>query len=405
MYTLIKALCRTERTWKETDVSDLPLKELYRIYNEVLLILSHPYWPTDRVLEMGTLRVDLIASNATVGDWLASLGNTTLDTSGEADVYLTRKDVCYYRVWDTGFDVDFTNLGVHPDHDINETAARDLRVSKTGVDPADLYNNFLFTVNGFIHPVAATEHGVYIQDGNLTGTTENDNRLGMIDFRGVGGIEYHPIDDSTILDKPMVPANDRVKVTVDVPTEDRTFMVVLGGFLMPLDSVVRASGDNTVVLDFSNLDMEKRFLVGRKSLGYPDIMPESFFDYSFSPMYLNSAEFYSALLRNKFSFLVSIKNPKIYTEHRYLEYSGLPGRYYSPHLARGIVQFSNGKLADYMNVGNKKDFVISTPVEYERKLDYRTVGKHEALINASDSSERLDPHPHCTAEEFILYTY
>lgn len=408
MYTLEAIHCRVKRQWlllEDDSLATITLKQLLKDYDDVWIVLSNPHLIEDEVFDLSSRRPEFDSSEQTVNQWLEDNGELTIETMGSVREVFNRKELQSIDAWMTGFNIEYSTAAMHPQSNFHENTAKDLRVWKEGVDPIMMYHNFLPTVNGFVHPTDASEHGLYILDGNVNGRITGDNQVGLLDFRGLGGFSYHPIDDSTIKSDPMVPSNKRVVVNVDVDLTDKTVMLVLGGFLMPLDSVVKAAGEKRVALDFRNMDMDERFIDMRKSLDVSDLAPPAYFEDGFNPAYLNSPEFYDKLLRNKHSFLIAINCPKVYLEERPLAYSGFYGRYLTHRPAIGYVQFANHKLAEYINFGTPDDIVIVTGDNTKKLLDKNTVVDNDSMEVSNDSYDRDHRKLIRDCKEVQLYTY
>lgn len=401
MYELTNLWVLDGREWSELDVPSLKTtKELLREHDDVRIAVRHPHEPKVDVVDLSVYRHRIDGRNITFEQWLESIGEETLIVLGSVEEIMEPMRVGMKDTWEAGYDISYTTVDMHPDVEINENQARDLLIAKEGVEANTLWENFLFTVNGFIHRANPGPTGVYLMDGNFNATRSADNRVAMIDFTKVGGVRYHNISDDTIELE-----DDALYLTVEEDLSDRTVMMVLGGYLLPLDRYVRSVSDKVFELDLKQYPLKERFVEAREILDLSEFNAMQQKDGQLSPSSIDTREFLVALLNNHNSFLVSVGTKHLYQSIKRLTSDGLPGKYRSDVPVYGMLRFSNGKLAEYKNNGHKDNFVVSTAVEYDKPYIMNTVKHNDDVPLAQNNYAPNDRRTLCYLEEYTWYTF
>ena len=124
MYEYQKAVVKHRRPdvrFEEMDVSQLPVKDLLRTYENIYLVLSHPVLGVKHTLKMReneTIFVEVL-EGTTVAQWLVANGNNTLPTE-EGVPEVSTSYVMARDAWQAGFKVDVCVPSGSPFNDAND---------------------------------------------------------------------------------------------------------------------------------------------------------------------------------------------------------------------------------------------------------------------------------------------
>jgi hypothetical protein len=402
MYEHLYTLVRVGRVWSKIEVNDVSLADLYRKYDDIWLVLSHALWNENKVLNMMNYRTSFDHYAGTLQTWLDEIQGKTLVIAGGEDAMVKRLTIKSYDLWDVGFKVQYFNRGAHPDSAINSNQARDVLATKDGVDYMELYKNCLFHVNGFVHPADASDSGLCIMDANLNASKAGDNRLGVIDFSELGGFEYIPITEDSLVEHYNAEASRKVWVSTEKDISDKTLFLVLGGYLLDIGRSCTTAGDHLINLEFDGLDIVDMYRRSYKTLDFSTLLKDILVVYEqspwlnltveelrnvyHSPEFINSPEFMIGLLLNPHSFIIAVNSDKVCLEKTRVMHTNIPGKYVAEEVPEGILKFSNLKLAEATITGNRDDIVISTSPEVDNLWNASTVF-HSDKLKMADMSE------------------
>jgi len=333
-YQLVAAKARSkglDATWSDVDITSVKIGALFSTYSNVWLTLHHSASPDNVYLELNSVREQVSATyhGLTVPQWLQAIGNDALPTSvtmPELKLRLVR----YNDAWRAGYNVKPIDRFRHDDADIPYGEKNDLLLSKDGVDFNVNYRYALVTVNGFFHRTGASPTGLQVVDGGRTGRIANDNQVGMHSFLGVGTLDFIPITPSMIY-KTIETSKfaDRAYIELPYDTEDKTVLLVLGGYLHVLDEVYTKIGPRSLRVNFNKIALPERYFDSRKTI---DLSSLPLTHDENNPDHVSVPELYSDAVLTAYmclpqSFIVVVNAKDFFVRRHPVANSQIPGRY------------------------------------------------------------------------------
>lgn len=354
-YQLVAAKARSkglDATWSDVDITSVKIGALFSTYSNVWLTLSHSALEDDVYLELNAV-LDLVAATyhgLTVPQWLQAIGNDSLPTSTSMP-NLTLRRVRYNDVWRAGYDVKPIDRFRHDDATIPFGEKNDLLLSKPGVDFNVNYRYALVSVNGFFHRTGASPTGLQVVDGGRTGRIANDNQIGMHSFQGVGTLDFIPITPSMIYKTADTSKlADRAYIELPYDTEDKTVLLVLGGYLHVLDEAYTKIGPRSLRINFNKIALVERYFDSRKTIDLSSLPltrdPENP-DHVSVPELLSDATL-TAYMCLPQSFIVVVNAKDFFVRRHPVTNSQIPGRYEVVKGTERLPLFGPwGKVCDY----------------------------------------------------------
>lgn len=368
MYSLVKSLARTRgRTgsWSEVDLSAMDVFRLWTDYSRIYLILTNPVVVGQVSLDLNTVRsrLTLVKPGTTVTQWLVGLGNESLPTSTTIPE-IKPKFVEYRDAVQAGYSMAPTHRTIAHGNDYLLSDAADLLLTKAGLTYQDFHENCLVDVNGLLHYSDYDSDGIRVYNGGLTGRISNDNHVGILNFKAVGGVRAIPITDNMISPggiDPQLYVN--TIISSDEPLADKTVMLSFMGYLLPLERAFKRLGDSTFSLDLRNqvfVDwyFEAKGLIDLSTIeehltykngGYDQIGLDQF----------TSDIVIRKMLALPQSFLVVINNSDIYVDREQLGVSQTPDRYFTRTRPVWPVIFGKGRIFDYWTITEADTYVLA----------------------------------------------
>ncbi|ARV77324.1 virion structural protein [Pseudomonas phage Noxifer] len=376
MYQLVRARYRKDRRagrWVEADLSNALVSTLATVYGEVMLYITYAGFPGQKALRFDkTMNFRRgIDTSLTVQAWLTSVGNTTLPWETTLPNETVRL-VEYGHAWHMGYDIQTRGRHTNIETLTSAFVQEDLMLTHPKFDPQYIDEHCLFTVNGFVHLSDWGTDGVRIVDGNSTVRKSNDNQVGLISFENIGKIRKVPITEAMLSKQnENTPYYQTTYVTMpdDVDMENKTVLLVLGGYLHPFSkSYVRVS-DRAWRIELQNILFLERYIESVKGMNMDQLGlsddPENRTLFSVEEMQRDSAML--GYLTMSQSFFVVIDAPSMFHELEPLEYAGFPGR--------------------YLNRDGRQLPVVGA---YGRTLDYHTIHEHGYYVYVCTNNFRFD---------------
>lgn len=355
-YTYVSALVRANRQtaqWSAVDVSALPINTLLQTYYAVSIKLANAFDATPTYLTSATLaqiQPKQIPS-PTLTQWLASLGNQTLPTIAEPPATVTNP-VRYVDGWQGGWVANLSDANAALDTPVPNAAKNDLLLTKAGIDPANMANYVLTTVNGLLHLSGGGLNGITVKDGGKSLRLANTNRFGILDFLPIGAVSQIPIQAS-MLYKPNSTWSYSQAVWVDlgVPLEGKIVLLSLGGYLHVLDGTYTKTTNSSIKIHFNQIAFPERLyqsasLIDLSSLPL-DKGPSGATSQQYAIASLYSDAVIAAYLTLSQSFAIVVDCEDFYTTIHDLEASKVPGRYFGDSLQQFPLFGPYGRLYDY----------------------------------------------------------
>jgi len=396
MYQLESAVAKTldERgRWVHVDIGDMAFIEIYSRYIVVKAVLSNPFIDHLVCLDLNDVREGNSANAASLNQWLAALGTTTLPTSDEIpeikDRFARYTDAVRAKYKITPIAPgDGTGVENQP----SERTA--LHVTKEGLD-FNLFRQYcMVSVNGYFHFADTGANSSLVMGGGKTRTVSNQAVMGVLSFKDIGSIESFPITPSMVY-KQSDDQRYRHRVNLDVGRDisNKTVILVIGGYLHILDhKTFYRVGDNTLTIDFDNIHFLDRY---HESLKWIDLSSLPVQRTDRNPTQVGTDDFLSdenilAYMTLPQSFVVLLDNPDVFVDRQYVRTSPMPHRLIA--FTDPIYPLVNGlgKLAEYWTTYEDKQWSLTTLDNWKHNRLYHTVDLEE-VISTGDQRVPFTP--------------
>ena len=150
----------------------------------------------------------------------------------------------------------------------------DLKVYKEGMDNDFVGKHAIFSVNGFHHITDYGPDGVFVVGGNHSLRHANDNQIGLLSFEDIGEIKCVPITDDMVTgNQGDVPLRKGAYVTIPdhIDIENKTTLLVLGGYLQVLGKTYTRVSDRTYRIQLEQLNLLERYYDSRPYLDFSSL--------------------------------------------------------------------------------------------------------------------------------------
>lgn len=355
MYEFVTAVVR-ERSigaqWKETDISNILVFDIYNAYSKVYLELSSIYIEGSIFVDFDTLRAEFSSYQGTLNQLLIALGNRTLEQV-EALPSTQIKFARYSDAIQANYKINTCKVGVSIDTPLPEPDKTDLYVQrpKTNTDVSLIHKNCLVSVNGYFHMTDTDETYTYVLDGGKTMRKSRMNHMGILSFLDIGDVKKVPIKEENIFaQEENSNLKTRTYVHIDEDIENKTVLLVLGGYLIfPDRGSFWQSGDRSFAINFSSMPILERFF---ESKNYLDLDALGLDISQANPDMINVDEFLSDDVLKKYltlsqSFFVIIDSPNFFTNRIFLKHSAMPGMFTAYQDPSYPLIVGYGKSAEY----------------------------------------------------------
>lgn len=407
MYTFQNAICLSRSIgsqWKETDLSDILVYDIFLNYSKVFLILHNDVLDEDQYVDMDTLRSEFSSYGNTLEALLVLLGNRTLET---VDVLpsSTVKFAKYSDAVRSEYKVEPIIAGRVLPPNFPDGEKEDLKITRpkytTSMDL--LHTHCLVSVNGFFHMTGAANNEAFAYQGAKTMRKCNNNHLGITSFLDIGRLEKIPFDPETI-----VPVNsgrplyEKLMFTIDADMENKSYFMILGGYLVfPENGTFWRNGDQSFILDLNRLPYLERVIesdlyLDLSSLG---LTPQSIGDPLYNSDELRSDEVIKKYFSLSQSYFVIVDVPHLVTNKIHLRHSSLPGMFtaYQDPVYPLIVK--NGKIAEYWKVHEDGHWAVNVQDSFLRNM---IISQQPVGQNVTVSGNLVPTKPFHHSRGFLL---
>lgn len=401
--------------WIETDISSYPMKQLEALFGDVIVVINIPSLQTLAkqvwVSKLTTLPQWLSASaDITFGDWLVSIGETTLPYEDEVkDLDQVAKKAHYAHLFHHGYTVKPVDRVNSVDSVGSNANKSDLYVAKKGVSGKVLGTYGLYSVNGYFHIADYDDNAVYIHDGNTTVRKCNQNEVGVLSWRNIGRIRQYPITDTMISGVgSSIPLKDGLYVTLtkEQMASGKVFLFVFGGFLHVLDETYDRVGERTFRIHTSRLNIVERYFSSIDHLDYSTLKLADYTKFNNDSLVsVNEAltdDNIRAYMKLSQTFLVAVDAARLYTELVPIE-SPLPGRAFIPtsEFDKDLIVGAYGRVMDYHAITEDDITVLSCALN--KRNNYSFYGRPWLLQGAIDNKrDPNDPYRHVGYNKRII---
>jgi hypothetical protein len=320
MYQLVSAIAQLRaisNQWAAADLRVLTLSQIDSAYSEAYLRVSHPLWTANRTMRFQEITQSYVQRDHTIAQFFAANGNNTLPAvNGLAQI--VSGYVNYADAYWAGYKLNRGMLLQNPTTIPTVDDAEVLIMQKEGVDGRVFHKNCLVSINGLIHRTDADSTYVYVLDGARSNYHCRRNEVGILNFRGIGEMEFHSITPEMLFrSHPDQPFSNQVFINAPVVPKDKTVALVMGGYLHLLDNLTfLRTGENIFCIDTQSIALLERFFESRHLINLSSLG----LDYNGNnDAQISTAQLFSDAVITKWltlsqSFLVYIDSPNISCE-------------------------------------------------------------------------------------------
>ena len=388
MYTLLSAIALPNTIgaqWSTVNLNTLLVSEIFLKYREIILTLKRDN--EEVFVDLNQLRSKYATYTNTLPVLLQVLANYTFETLSA----LPNKKIDYIKYSDVtrvGYRIKLARRGVIlPEHyPTSELVDIELTRPKYKTDLSLLHTHCLVSVNGYYHMTDTDGERAYIVDGGVTSRYQDLAQVGLTSFLSIGQLQKIKLNKSDLSTRSgLETLKDIVVLTVNQDTSNKSFFLVLGGYLvMPQEGVFWQVGEHEYHLDLKRLPYLERLL---ESHHYIDLRSLELTYSELNKENLNIEEIWSdRVIENYFnlsqSFFVVVDRDNLFTNKIALRQMMSPGiftAYQDPNypLVVGV-----GKTAEYWKVHEDGHWAVTVLDSYYRDYIFNRQNQN-TLINVT----------------------
>lgn len=380
MYQLISAKVKpVDRYgfWLDEDVSAKTIGEIFTDYRKAVFILTNDALIGTLYLDMEAIKpLGFLDEALTLTQWFTAIGNLALPTTTTSPDFSPQL-VKYGDVWKANYVITKVHPTFAPDVDVPPSEKTDLLLTRSDIDPMEMAQYCLVSVNGHLHRTEGSVNGLYVRDGAKSSNQCNRTQLGILSFKDVGGIEIVPMNrDMLVQPHPALKMKEKIYLDIGMDLSNKTVLLSLGGYLHAADGIVRVVGWNTICIDFYKVPFSKRYFEQRRMMDLSSLGLSSSIN---NPSQISVEEFYSDdTIKNYIelsqSFLIVVDNAEFFSELSLLESGKLPGVFYSYTETKPVypVQIALGLLANYWRQYDDGKWVMTVDEAYYKYYIFET---------------------------------
>lgn len=379
--------------WNPVRLNELTFAQIFTDYTGALAEIEVVELKKRYSLDLWDLATTLRFLPVTFGDWLTSIGNQSIPlqdvTPDKSRVYATYRDL-----WNSGFQVQSYNRNIAVEQELTLDQMIDAIVTKDGVEYSVIDKHVLFVVNGLVHNSVSLPEGLVVQDAGLSLQTSKENRIGLINFEAIGGINRYPITAEMLApptdDLPYKEAT-YIKLT-GIDTADKTVGIVIGGYLHLLDSAYTQVGSNLLKVNFADYPLVERYWILKQNASVGNIKLTPFANRTDKLDFreLTSNDNIAALLTLSQSFIVTIDAVGMGIARVMAHQAELAGRYIAYDKPMLPLISDSGRLVNYTSYAAKHDYVVRT-TDYFLNNYVRNTYEYEAANYTTNHRYTLRP--------------
>uniref|UniRef100_A0AB39CD33 Virion structural protein n=1 Tax=Pseudomonas phage RVTF4 TaxID=3236931 RepID=A0AB39CD33_9VIRU len=402
MYTLVRSRYRADRRkgrWLEEDLSNEIVTTLSVNFGDVILYIEYPGSGGTQLKALRFEKVTTWMNNVdptfTVQQWLTSLGNQTLPFEDKLPSEKERL-VRYAQAWHAGYVAKPKGRDQHINAETSAHTKEDLILTHPKHSYKDYDDYCLTSVNGYFHITDYTPNGITVYDGNKSIRRSNDNQIGVYSFEQVGKIKKLPITADMISpQKPGAPLNDAAYLTMpaNVDIENKTVLLVIGGYLQVLGKVYKPVSDRTWRVELGGNMFLDRYIQSQRQLDldHLGLMIDPKNPTLMSTAMMQADETIIKYLTLSQSFWVIVDTPMMFQDFEPVEWLRLPGRWIDASGENFPLVGAYGKMLDYHLIHEVDTFVYAgvDNVRHDYDANHRRDWKQKALVDGG----RYPAHP------------
>lgn len=381
MYQIISAIGTMnglQRQWitlSEDDLS-LSLKDLFIAFRRIQFKLTPSIGANPVYLELETLRTAAATNESTLADYLTSLGNASLPTTN-TELVINKRTAMYQDIFRLNYKltpVDSANSSNANIAIVDKDHIRLTRASPS-TDYQNLFDHSLVSVNGFYH-LTDTDgvNGMMVMDAMKSQRVCLKNQMGLLSFDQIATVTCVPIKASMVLQD----APKQALITLTQDLTNKTVMLVLGGYLHPVDPIVYSRvGNSSYRLNLEVANLLDRYYESKKYIDLSSLPVEHPIN---NEQQVSVEDFYTeenllAYLTLSQSFFVILNTPEIYAIRQYVRKTGTPGCYLSYFPPQGPLVTSLGRQPEYWSVYQEGQFSLYVDNSIEDNYLFNTTRK------------------------------
>lgn len=383
--------------WQKDSVTELHLEsksifDIFASFTKVYLILSHSIVNNITYVDMDIFREQYSSSNLTLAELLTLNGDNSLpyvDTIPDTIIKYAK----YGDAFRAKYQIDTTVIGVSVPDNYPEEEKKDLVLQRPlyKTDMTTIHTHCLVSVNGYFHMTDTDGEKAYVYEGGNTLHKSNLNNLGILSFLDIAPLTKIKLDPTRILaESDTGNLKDKIIFSVDVDLTNKTYMLVLGGYLIfPSFNTFWQSGVNTFNLDLNKLPYVERLF---ESSLYLDLTYLGLTHHLIGENVYSIPELWSDDVIRKYmtmsqSFLVLVDIPNLYTEKIFLKNSNTPG-HFTAYQDPVLPLFLNyGKVAEYWKTYEDGYWSVNVSDSYLRNY----IITQQNIQNLIGVNNHLDP--------------
>ncbi|TXI11109.1 MAG: hypothetical protein E6Q68_06850 [Polynucleobacter sp.] len=401
MYTLesAKAVAALPGSrWSTVNLTNTPIANIYFQYRRIILTLRNSFDNGVYWLDMEDVRNTIALAQGTIGEWLTSIGNTTIPVKTVEPVINT-KTVQFKDAFMAGYTCQPIVAGQSINSSTPMSLRNDLALTREDTD----FNNFsdycLTTVNGFIHYNDNDGTKAVILDAMKSLRKANQNHVGVISFESVGKIHKYQITENMIYREESIDPDTGLvigeglggKALIKLPADlsERVVMFVIGGYLhLPGDKLISQVNDGTFSVNFGDWHLRDRII---EMSQYLDLTELNLVHSVNNPdMYnidnLKHDDTIKALLTMSQSFIVALDSRDFFVNRHKVQNSNLPGVYTYHQKPIWPLAVGYGKLSEYWYTYEDTHYNVTVSADYEYGRNYRTFDRNANPVNFTNQN-------------------
>lgn len=398
MYQFVKAVCLARTIgaqWKEVDLSNIIVHDIYTTYHSVFLVLHHSVTDEEFIIDFNEYRPIYSSYNDTLNQLLIEIDNTTLNSV----TTLPSTDVKYAKYSDairSEYKIQTVISGQVVPENYPEEDKKDLVITrpKYQTDVSLLHKYCLLSVNGFVHSTDTDGSVTYILDGAKTMRKSNHNQAGILSFYDIGELNKVRIDTTKL-----IPQNtddvlkNKLSFEVNTPLDNKSYILVLGGYIiLPEEGTFWRSGEQLFTLDLQQLPYVQRIFDSRHFLDLSSLGIEDWDNVNVEQIW--SDETIKKYFSLSQSFLVVINTPNLVWNKHYIRKNNLPGMFISYQDPVYPLFMAYGKMAEYWKVFEDNQWAVTVQDSFYRNF----------VINSQVSQDLTTMNDHLEPNQPTLFS-
>lgn len=397
MYIYQRAIAKEKAKdshWTNVDISNLTLRSIFETYQKIYAVLKNDFFGEQEIVfDLETIRITHSQSNLTFVEFLTSVGNKALQHMESLPTISTRY-LKYRDAFHAGYKIKAVHPTAHPDAVLRKDQTPWAFLTRDNTDYKMLYENCLFTVNGFFHMTDYSSSGLYVVDAMKSAKIANQNTIGIYSFRELGKIEIIPIKEEMVQRQhPDIPLKTRIYLDIGKDIGKKVPGIVIGGYLHFFDEkIYHMVSERVMCIEFLNYRFLDRFYesgrfidlstlpVERGRLNDTQILLDSLF----------SDDCIKAYFQLPQSFVVLLDAEDLFTEHVGLEAPNMPGMFVTGIKPELPLVGGYGRMLDYWFTYEDRKYSITCSDDRIDMRQYNTTNWFQLL---SVADHRLPEEP------------